>query len=74
MYGRSGSSTSFGITSRTRFYRMMYTVTRPLTPLLKRIPGATTTEVLGRAMINVARSGAPKRILEGRDINEVGAA
>ena len=33
----------------------------------------TTTEVLGRAMIAVARSGYPKRVLENRDINAAGA-
>jgi hypothetical protein len=31
----------------------------------------TTTEDLGRAMIKIARSGAPKRILEGSDLNAV---
>jgi hypothetical protein len=30
---------------------------------------ATSTEVLGRAMIKAARSGAPKRVLESQDIN-----
>ena len=29
----------------------------------------TTTECVGRAMINVARHGAPGRVLESRDIN-----
>jgi hypothetical protein len=29
----------------------------------------TTTEDLGRAMIKIAKQGAPKRILENQDIN-----
>ena len=29
----------------------------------------TTTELVGRAMINVARRGAPQRVLENQDIN-----
>jgi hypothetical protein len=29
----------------------------------------TTTEMVGRAMINVARRGAPQRVLENQDIN-----
>jgi hypothetical protein len=29
----------------------------------------TTTELVGRAMLNVARAGAQKRVLENRDIN-----
>ena len=32
----------------------------------------TTTERLGRAMIQVARHGAPKHVLENRDINALG--
>jgi hypothetical protein len=60
-----------GIRSRTRLYAAAYAVAKPLYPLLKRIaPGfVTTTEQMGRAMLRLARSGAPKRILETRDIN-----
>ncbi|WP_246159108.1 NAD(P)H-binding protein [Catellatospora sichuanensis] len=59
-----------GITSKTGWYRTLYKITGPLHPLLARIPGlATTTDQLGRAMIHVGLSGAPKRILTNRDIN-----
>jgi len=60
-----------GITSRTRWYRLMYVLTTPLYPVLKRLfPGqVTTTEQLGRAMINLARDGGPSRVLVPRDIN-----
>jgi uncharacterized protein YbjT (DUF2867 family) len=59
-----------GIKSRTRLYRVLYSITEPLLPLLRRImPGyISTTEQIGRAMLIVARQGAPKRILESRDI------
>ena len=62
-----------GITSRTKLYRRMYTVIGPVMPLLKAVfPKAiTTTEQIGRAMIKVARSGAPKKILENPDINAI---
>jgi hypothetical protein len=30
-----------------------------------------TTEQIGRAMLAVARNGAPKRILESKDINAI---
>jgi uncharacterized protein YbjT (DUF2867 family) len=64
-----------GIRSRTKLYRMVYTVVGPLYPLWKRLfPGyVTTTETIGRAMIAVARQGAPKRVLENQDINAVAA-
>jgi len=60
-----------GIKSRTTLYRVLYTITRPLLPLLKRaFPRfVTTTEQIGRAMIEVAANGAPKAILETEDIN-----
>ena len=49
-------------------------MTGPLVSWLKPLfPGyVTTTEQVGRAMIHVAREGAPKRVLESRDINAIG--
>jgi uncharacterized protein YbjT (DUF2867 family) len=60
----------YGATSRTRLYRALYAVTAPLYPILRRVfpRSLTTTEQMGRAMIEVARHGAPTRILETRDI------
>jgi uncharacterized protein YbjT (DUF2867 family) len=60
-----------GIRSRTRLYRMVYVVTVPLYPVLRRLfpKSITTTESIGRAMINVAAEGAPTRVLDPSDIN-----
>jgi uncharacterized protein YbjT (DUF2867 family) len=65
-----------GIRSRTALYRTIYSLTKPLWPLLRRaLPGyILTTEQLGRAMLAVARHGAPKRILESKDISAIVAA
>jgi len=62
-----------GETSKTRLYRVFYVIARPIMPLLKRFfpKYVTTTEQIGRAMIKVARGGAPKAILETDDINAV---
>jgi uncharacterized protein YbjT (DUF2867 family) len=61
-----------GIRSKTASYRFFYMIAAPLLPLLKRMPRyVTTTEKLGRAMIKAARTGAPKKILESSDINEL---
>jgi uncharacterized protein YbjT (DUF2867 family) len=59
-----------GIRSKTRVYQLLYSLTRPLWPLLLRaFPNQiTTTEQIGRAMIRAARYGAPKPILEAKDI------
>ena len=53
-----------GIRSRTAVYRILYALATPLLPLLRRAFPAyvSTTEQIGRAMLIVARRGAPKRI------------
>lgn len=65
-----------GIKSKTRLYRAVYAVAGPLYPLWKALaPGlVTTTDQVGRAMIRVAREGAPKQVLENRDINALASA
>jgi uncharacterized protein YbjT (DUF2867 family) len=61
-----------GVKSKTTLYRVLYTLLRPLIPLLtaKAPKYVTTTEQIGRAMLLVARQGAPKRVLESADIND----
>jgi uncharacterized protein YbjT (DUF2867 family) len=63
-----------GVTSRTRLYRALYVVAVPLYPVLRRLfpKSITTTETIGRAMINIAAKGAPKRVLDPSDINAAG--
>lgn len=65
-----------GIRSRTRIYRIIYAIMGPLFPLLNALMPSlvTTTERVGRAMLRVAREGAPKPVLENRDINQLAAA
>ncbi|TWH51917.1 NAD(P)H-binding protein [Sporomusa sp. KB1] len=60
-----------GIVSRTKLYRVMYSVLGSFYPVLKRIfpKSVTTTEILGRTMIKVAKQGAPTPIIESRDIH-----
>ena len=45
----------------------------PVLPLLRGLfpQYITTTEKLARAMIVVAKHGAPKQVLESKDINEL---
>ena len=63
-----------GEVSKTRWTRISYALFWPLLPLVRIIaPGAViTTEELGRAMIRAARHGAPKRVLENRDLIALG--
>jgi uncharacterized protein YbjT (DUF2867 family) len=64
-----------GIVPKTAWLRAFYAVVAPLYPVWKALfpKYVTTTTQMGRAMIHVARAGAPKRVLENRDINEVGS-
>jgi uncharacterized protein YbjT (DUF2867 family) len=59
-----------GIRSKTKLYQFFYTALNPILPLLKSAfpKSITTTEELGRAMLNVAKRGYPKPILETADI------
>jgi uncharacterized protein YbjT (DUF2867 family) len=61
-----------GARSRTAAYRFAYTLAKPVIPLLRRLfpRYILTTEEIGRAMIAVAKRGAPKKILESWDIGE----
>ncbi len=62
-----------GIQSRTSSYRILYVLTKPVLPLLRKLfpQSITTTEILSKAMIRVAQKGFSKPILESRDINQV---
>jgi uncharacterized protein YbjT (DUF2867 family) len=63
-----------GIVSKTKAYRVLYAVFGPLFPLLRTLfpRFVTTTEDVGRAMLEVAKHGAPKRVLESADIIALG--
>jgi uncharacterized protein YbjT (DUF2867 family) len=60
-----------GIQASTRGIRILYAVFGPLYPVWKRLfpRYVTTTRRLGRAMIEAARRGAPRAVLEVPDIN-----
>jgi len=62
-----------GIRTKTAWYRAFYAVMAPLYPLWKLLlpKYVTTTECLGRAMIEVARRGAPKPVLSSQDISAI---
>ena len=62
-----------GIQSRTAIYRLFYTALTPVLPAIHRLfpKYVTTTEQIGRSMLRIARHGAPKPVLESRDLNLV---
>ena len=62
-----------GIVPKTAWLRAAYAVVGPLYPVWKALfpKYVTTTAQVGRAMIHVAREGAPGRVLENRDINAI---
>lgn len=62
-----------GIRSKTKSYRVMYGLMRPVLPLLLwAFPRQViTTGELGQAMLRVARQGAPQPILETADLRKL---
>ena len=62
-----------GVRSKTALYQTFYTLLGPLLGLLASLSpdSLTSTEQLGKAMLQVARDGAPKRFLENPDINRL---
>jgi uncharacterized protein YbjT (DUF2867 family) len=60
-----------GVRSKTVLYRSLYTLMGPLLTMMHRLwPNLVlTSETLGQAMLNIARRGANKPVLESRDIN-----
>ena len=64
-----------GIRSKTRLYRVLYAVLSPVVPLLRWMfpDQITDTDKISRAMLKVARSGAPRPVLENADLNALGA-
>jgi uncharacterized protein YbjT (DUF2867 family) len=62
-----------GIRTKTRWYGAAYAVMRPFYPLWKILfPNyVTTTECIGRAMLNVTMRGFTQPVLENRDINRM---
>ena len=65
----------YGIRSKTRSYRVLYTVLWPFLPLLKRLApnSVTTTDRVGQAMLQVVKHGAPARLVTTGDINRLAA-
>ncbi len=61
-----------GVKSKTKLYQFFYTTLGPLLPVMYKVlpQYVTTTEQIGRAMLIVAKNGAPKSILENSDINK----
>jgi uncharacterized protein YbjT (DUF2867 family) len=64
-----------GIRSKTKLYQFFYTLLNPIFPLLKAAfpRHITSTEQVGRAMLNVTKNGFPKPILEPADIAQAAA-
>jgi uncharacterized protein YbjT (DUF2867 family) len=64
-----------GVKSRTRLYRVLYVLIAPLYPVLNLFFSRylTTTEEVGRAMIEIAARGTSQHLLENRDIRALAA-
>lgn len=59
-----------GIRSKTTSYRLFYSIVGPILPALRKFfpESILSTEIIGQAMLSVARNGAPAPILEAKQI------
>ncbi len=73
MFRPGGIEASHGEISKTKAYRVLYSIVRPIVPTLRRMfpRYMTSTHQMGQGMLLVARKGAAKRVLENWDINEL---
>jgi predicted transcriptional regulator len=73
MFRPAGIQPLHGIRSKTAWVQVLYVAAGPLLSLLNRVAPTymTTTEQVGRAMIEVARNGYPRPVLETLDINRL---
>jgi len=65
-----------GIKSSTKMYNTMYSIIKPMIPLLKFLfpKSITNTERVGKAMINSVTIGYNKTHLDNHDINQLAAS
>lgn len=63
-----------GIKSKTAWYNAMYVVAKPLYFIFKALApnSVTTTVTIGQAMINCVAGNGEKKVLDVREINELG--
>lgn len=63
-----------GIQPRTKLYRVLYAIVGPLFPILNALfpKHVTTTEQVGRAMLEVAKRGHPTQVVENAAIRACG--
>jgi uncharacterized protein YbjT (DUF2867 family) len=62
-----------GVRTKTKWYGAVYAMLAPLYPVWKWLfpKYVTTTECVGRAMLNIAKRGALQSVLENQDINNI---
>ena len=58
-----------GVKSKTNLYNLLYFLTRPIFPLMKRMKSVTTTRNIGKAMIALIENSQKGKILAGSAIN-----
>jgi uncharacterized protein YbjT (DUF2867 family) len=62
-----------GIRSKTLSYRILYAIVGPIYPILRALfpKYVTTTEEMGKAMLQVVKNGGANRVLESQDIHRL---
>lgn len=58
-----------GVKSKVKTYNLLYAITKPFFPLMRKMKSITTSSRLGIAMIKSVLKGYDKKHLENKDIN-----
>lgn len=60
-----------GVKSKTPLYNFFYVILKPFFPLMRKMKMVTTSEKVGRAMINSVLFSQKNKFLENKDINHL---
>ncbi|NOU92555.1 NAD-dependent epimerase/dehydratase family protein [Paenibacillus sp. LMG 31456] len=60
-----------GVKSKTKWYQLLYIVMKPFNSILMKLNSVITSEQLGKTMIEVARNGYSKSILESKQLKSI---
>jgi uncharacterized protein YbjT (DUF2867 family) len=71
MFRPGGIIPLHGVRSKTKLYQTMYDLFKPFNGLFLKSGLFITSEQLGKAMINVAKNGYSKPILESKDLKQL---
>ncbi|MEJ1223984.1 epimerase [Sediminicola sp. 1XM1-17] len=60
-----------GVKSKTKLYNLLYTLLRPIFPIMKKMKSVTTSQNIGKAMIGLLENPHHVKIITGSGVNNL---